>query len=115
MTNDENRSFTAEDRLTAFRRATSCLLARYPEQVAKGMTDAALAEALERVLGIEGGSCGPDMPYESHKGAGLQIWAGWTYQNPFKHKPLWSGRATVAMAREVYHIPNPDDHQLALF
>lgn len=79
------------------------------------MTDTALEDALGRTLGIWGGSSGPGELNISFQGSGLRIWAGWGFHNNQKTKPGLSGRATVALAREVYGIRNPQDRQLPLF
>jgi hypothetical protein len=82
------------------------------------MTDAELAAALEYELGIEGGASGwPEkgIPANHHKGAGLQIWLSWDFPRCHQQRPTFKGSETVAMAREVYGIRNPDDRQIDLF
>ena len=79
------------------------------------MTDEELGSALEWVLGIWGGSCGPGDLDVSFQGSGLRIWASWAIRNHRKDKPLFAGAATIAMAREVYGIANPQDRQMRLF
>jgi hypothetical protein len=110
-----DRPLTAEEKLKAFRKATNALPSWYAEQIAAGMTDADLQAALENSLGVFGGSCGPGELDVSYKGAGLRIWAGWQFQNTIRDKPLFSGHATMAMAREVYGITNPQERQMRLF
>jgi hypothetical protein len=105
---------TRADVEAAFRIATKALPIWYADQVAAGMTDEALETALERVLGIFGGSCGPGQLDVMHQGAGLKIWAGWHIVNHVTEAPIIRGQTVVAMAREVYGIPNPDDRQLPL-
>ena len=61
-----------------------------------------------------GGSGGPDSFSISYQGAGLKIWASWEGINLVTDKPIFESRATIAMARHVYGIPNPDDRQLSL-
>lgn len=78
------------------------------------MTDEQLGTALEHALGIFGGSGGPDQPSVTFKGAGLDIWGGWSVINHVTSAPLFSGTATIAMAREVYGIKDPDKDQLSL-
>jgi hypothetical protein len=38
----------------------------------------------------------------------MTIWGGWLYFMP-QTNPLWSGAATVAMARKVYGIKTPEE------
>ena len=108
------RPLTEDDKLFVFRTATGCLTSWYADDIAKGMNDAELEAALVRVLGIYGGSGGPDQPDVCFQGAGLKIWGGWEFQTP-RDKPLFAGKTTIAMARRVYAIPNPDKRQLDLF
>lgn len=110
-----DRPLTIAERMTAFRTATSSLPRWYAEQVTTGMTDEELGDALGRVLGIWGGSCGPGAPDVSFQGSGLRIWASWEIRSHRGDKPLFSGAATIAMAREIYGIANPQNHQMRLF
>ncbi len=110
----EARSLTHEDRLTAFRQATKSLPKRYASQIENGMTDADLTVALEAALGIWGGSCGPGMMDVVHQASELKIWGGWHFVNHVTEPPLFQGTATLAMAREVYGIADPDDQQMNL-
>lgn len=103
------------DRLEVFKSATSGLMRHCGGKQQTGMTDAELGAALEMTLGVFGGSGGPDKLSVTFQGAGLKIWGGWHVVNHVKEKPLFAGRQTVAMAREVYNIPNPDNDQLSLF
>ena len=43
------------------------------------------------------------------------LWAAWEWPNHVTDKPLFQGTATIAMARQVYGIRNPENQQLALF
>lgn len=108
------RPLTTADRITAFRTATGGLAKRFAAEIAAGMTDAQLEATLGDVLGIMGGSSGPGAMDVNYQGAGLRIWASWGWAN-MRGKPLFSGPATVAMAREVYGIANPQDRQMRLF
>lgn len=103
-----------EDRELIFREATRGLVHHHGHRFADGMNDTGLHEALEQSLGIFGGSGGPDRPSVTYKGAGLKIWGGWQAVNQVTAAPLFSGEATLAMAREVYGIANPDAEQLTL-
>lgn len=111
----EQRQLTQADRTEVFRIATRCIPSRFKKQIEAGMTDDELAAALEQILGIFGGSGGPDRLSVTYTGAGLRIWGGWRFVNHVAEKPLFSGTQTIAMAREVYGISNPDEKQLGLF
>lgn len=108
------RELSREERLEVFRRATRTLPKWYAQEIRRGMSDAALTEALKQVLGIQGGSGGPGMLDVAYQGAGLKIWGGWEWPNLVTDTPLFSGEATVAMARDVYDIADPDSQQLTL-
>lgn len=109
------RQLSEADRLEIFRIATRGLVHWHGDQMKSGMTDAELEAALVTSLGIFGGCAAPGKPSVSFAGAGLRIWGGWSIVNHSKEKPLFAGKRTVAMAREVYAIPNPDSQQLSLF
>ncbi|AGI68687.1 hypothetical protein OAN307_c31530 [Octadecabacter antarcticus 307] len=98
-----------------FRIATRALPKWFADEIAIGMTDTALTSALEQVLGIFGGSCGPGRLDVAHQAAGLKIWGGWRFLNLRTETPPFSGAKTLAMARHIYGIPDPDDEQMALF
>ena len=98
----------------AFRTATKALPLWFADQIARGMTDDALTKALEQVLGIWGGSCGPGRMDIVHQGAGLKIWAGWHLINHVTEVPVFQGKQTLAMARIIYGIGDPEDRQLPL-
>ena len=102
------------DKQDAFKRATNCLVSWYGDKIESGVCDEELNELLARALGIAGGSAGPGRINVSYKGAGLRIWASWGYYNEFTDKPIFSGQQTVKMAREVYGISDPSNHQLGL-
>ncbi|NEJ60778.1 hypothetical protein GUK21_31895 [Rhizobium leguminosarum] len=111
------RKLTEEDRICGFQRATSGMAGaskRWKERAAKGMTDAELAEALAYEIGIMGGSGGPDALSLWFQGAGLKIWISWKIQNTHKAKPTFAGKTTIAMARMVYGVKDPEDVQLEL-
>ncbi len=111
----ENRPLSQTDKEEAFRIATRALPKWYADAVASGMTDAALTFALEQVLRIFGGSCGPGRMDVTHQAAGLKIWGGGDFVNHHTEKPLFSGTKTLALARHIYGIGDPDDVQMALF
>ena len=78
------------------------------------MSDGELWRALQETLGIFGGSGGPDRPSVTYRGTGLKIWGAWEVINHVTTAPLFSGQATVDMAREVYGIGDPTQDQLSL-
>ncbi len=95
---------TNEDRVTAW----------YAGQIDAGMTDPELEAALEVSFGIMGGSCGPSAMHVTYQGPGLRIWAAWEVTSHYGTKPVFAGHATVAMAKEVYGIANPQERQMRL-
>ncbi len=109
-----SRELTHADKRAAFEIATSALMRWYGDRLTAGATDEDLAEMLSKVLGIAGGSGGPDRISVSFRGAGLRIWAGWQHPNEVTDKPIFAGEATVRMAREVYGISDPSCAQMAL-
>ena len=46
---------------------------------------------------------------------GLRIWGGWHIVNHVTEKPLFQGKASIAMARLVYKISDPSNQQMELF
>ena len=113
------RELSSEEKRRTFIRATSGMSGaaeRWKERAAKGMSDEQLAAALAYELGIEGGaSSRKDVPAYHVKGAGLQIWISWDFPRCHQEKPTFKGSDTVAMARQVYGIRNPEDKQMDLF
>ena len=98
-----------------FRLATKSFVTQYGDRIVAGMSDGDLWEALQRSLGIFGGSGGPGQLSVTYQGAGLKIWGGRSSVNHVTTKPLFSHKATLEMARAVYRIGNPDKDQLDLF
>jgi hypothetical protein len=115
LTPHGKRPLSQADKEEAFRIATRALPQWYANEIAVGMTDTALTSALEQVLGIFGGSCGPGRLDVAHQAAGLKIWGGWHFLNHRTEKPLFANAKTLAMARHIYGISDPDDEQMALF
>jgi hypothetical protein len=70
---------------------------------------------LRAVFGSFGGSGGPGRPSIAFTGAGLRIWGGWHSVNHVTDKPLFAGMTTIAFARRVYTIADPDKKQMELF
>lgn len=111
----KNEPLSRKDKADVFRIATKGLLIRYQKEVATGLNDEDLAALLELVLGIFGGTDGPNRLSVTYQGSGLKIWGGWHVVNHVIETPIFQGMATVKMARELYKIPDPDEDQLALF
>ena len=111
----ETKPLTQADKVLIFKLATKGFADRNRDAIVRGMLDEELRSALEFSLGIFGGSGGPGRPSISHKGSGLKIWGGWHVVIHVTEAPLFSGDQTIAMAREVHGITNPDDNQIQLF
>lgn len=110
----DHQSLTQAEKEAVFRSATGALTRWYGDEIKAGMTDVELTQALKVALGIFGGSCGPGRLSVTHKASGLTIWGGWHIINHLMEEPLFKGQQTLAMARYLYNIANPDDQQLAL-
>lgn len=115
MTDQLPETLSLDEREQVFRRATSALPHWYAEKIERGMTDDELRSALAKVLGIFGGSGGPDCLSVCYQGAGLKIWGSWKTVNHCTTEPLFQGSKTVAMARHIYKIADLADQQLDLF
>jgi hypothetical protein len=109
------RPLTPTEKEEVFRIATRAFPKWYANAIPGGMTDSVLTSALEQVLGIFGGSSGPGRMDVAHQAAGLKIWGGWHFVNHHTEKPLYQGAKTLAMARHIYRVGDPDDDQMALF
>ena len=106
---------TQAEKTEIFKLATRVLLHRYGAQFRAGMSDDDLRSALAESLGLFGGSGSPDGPSVAYSGAGFRIWGGRHTVNHHTQRPLFAGDLTVAMAREVYGIADPQSGQLKLF
>ena len=107
-------TLTNAERIEIFRIATFSFPKRNAEAIKRGMTDEELENALKQHLGIFGGSGGPSRLSVTYQGAGLKIWGGWRTINHVIEKPLFSGKKTIDMAREVYSIADREDRQYQL-
>lgn len=105
------KELSNNDKELIFRSATNGLLLRYQKEMEAGMSDEQLEAALKHVLGIFGGSGGPKRPSIAFQGSGLKIWGAWHVINHVKEPPLFQGKATIHMAREIYGIANPADKE----
>lgn len=115
---NSNKQFTQQDYRIAFMRAvhsTSGAEARWKQHIATGLNDTKLHEALRYEIGIFGGQCGHNLLSIAYQGGGLKIWASWEGVNHCLDEPLMQGLQTIAYARQVFGISNPDDVQLSLF
>ena len=105
---------SSQERIQVFKLSTIGLEKRFGDSFASGMSNAELKAALEQVLGIFGGSGGPGRLSVCFKGSGLRIWGGHRAFNHIEEKPLFIGATTIAMAREIYGIIDPELEQMAL-
>lgn len=103
-----------QERMEVFNLATKGLVKLYGNRFASGMSNKELKAALQNVMGIFGGSGGPGRLSVCFKGPGLRIWGGRHSLNHVEEKPLFSGTATIAMAREIYDIIDPELEQMTL-
>lgn len=62
-----------------------------------------------------GGSGCRDSIKVEYQGAGLKIWASWESFNHCSTNPIFEDAQTMAYARKVFGIPNPDEKQMSLF
>ena len=115
MAGEDETSLSEADKTEIFKLAIRGFPKRFAEAIRNGMTDAELEAALAAYLGIFGGSCGPDRYSITYTGKGLRIWGGWHIVNHVQEKPLFACKTTIAKAREVYDIDDPDNPQLSLF
>lgn len=88
------RKLTQADKAMIFKLATASLPRRFADQIKQGMTDEELEAALKDVLGIFGGSGGPDRPSITFTRSGLKIWVGWHIVNHVQEKPLFQSQKT---------------------
>ncbi|NHK29624.1 hypothetical protein FF098_017080 [Parvularcula flava] len=107
-------SLTPSEKVAAFRAATRDFARRYAGEIAAGMTDEQIAEALKSCFGIFSGSGGPNEFSITRQGAGLKLWVSHEVHNHVSMKPIWQGKATIAMTRQVYRISDPNDTQMSL-
>lgn len=98
-------------RLEAFKCVVRTVMHWYGDELLKGVDDDLLAQRLETAIGWCGG-CGPDIPSYDGRGNGLRVWIS-PDQPP--GKPTIKGRDTLALVREIYRIPYPDQFAFDLF
>jgi len=115
VTEARERALSHADITEGVRRATSCLPKWYPEAITVGMTDDELTAALQRVLGIHGGSGARGCLHVEYQGAGLKIWVSWALVNNYGRPPTVQGQRTVDLVRVIYAIPDPSNAQASLF
>lgn len=116
---------TEKQIILGFRRATrgftqNCWT-EWTEMARIGMTDEVLEIRLKLCIGIMGASSGCDeYPEYSYQASGLKIWLGNDQWGRISErgndvKPTFQGKQTIAMARRVYGIKNPNQLQAELF
>ncbi len=113
-----SRILSGEDRETAFIRAVTNMSGakqRWKERAETGLSEEQLSEALHYELGIAGGNSCHNSINIAYKGAGLKIWASLQSVNPCIDAPIFEGKQTIAMAREIFEIVDPADRQMNLF
>ena len=76
MASAPDRPLSEADKEMVFRKATVGLPRRYAAAIENGMSDAELETTLKSVLGIFGGSGGPNQPSIAYAASGLRIWGG---------------------------------------
>lgn len=107
---------TADQKRQAFILATQSFAdaaARWEADATRGLTDSQLAERLAYELGSYGGHArtGLDVEYTAD---GLRIWARTDgFVRRTTDAPIMQSAATIAFARVVYGIPDPDQSQLS--
>lgn len=100
--------FTAAERIEIFKCATRTFAHWYGKRFKEPMTDEVLEELLKRGIGHGGSSSsGPGGFSVWH--IGLKIWGYREICCTGRGKPLFDGKQTIAMAREVYGIKRPGD------
>jgi hypothetical protein len=111
------KQLSRENELSAFKRATGFdrSRVRWAEYAQTGLSDKKLTGVLAFEMGIFGGMGARNQLSITYQGSGLKIWAGWHIVNHVMEKPIFEGKETIAMAREVYGIRDPSDNQLAMF
>ena len=113
-----NCILTDEDKQKAFIRAvtnTAGAKDRWKKRAEKGLNDQGLHDALRRELGIAGGGGCRDSVKIEYQGAGLKIWASWQGVTTCIDSPIFEGKHTMKMARQVFGIDNPNEQQMSLF
>lgn len=110
-----SRPLSHADKVAAFRAATAGFARKHKRRFKSGMTDDDIAAALAECFGVYSGSASPGGFHITRQAAGLRLWASWDTHNAVREKPTWAGRATIAMAREVYGIRDPASLQMSLF
>lgn len=113
------RPLTLEDRIRAFKRAVCSYTGsqkRWAEKSGSEMSDEDLELILRYELGIAGGSSAyGDTPCVEYQCSGLKIWASWASFNSHGTQPIFQGKATIQIARQVFEIKDIGDNQLVLF
>lgn len=113
------RSLTLEDKINAFKSAVhgfSGSRERWAQRSGAHMSNADLEDVLRYELGIAGGSSAyGDTPCIHFQRSGLKIWASWESFIPQSTIPIFQGKSTIQMARQIFDIKEFGDTQLPLF
>jgi hypothetical protein len=107
---------TDDEKVWAFRRAAEGMEGapkRWAERVSSGLTDEQLEDALQYEFGSMGGSSRDNVGV-TYAGDGLKVWAD-RRMGSRSRPPMLEGKTTLAFARRVYGITDPDDKQMWLF
>ncbi len=113
-----SRILSEDNKKEVFIRAVTSMAGakkRWKERAETGLDEQSLYDALRYELGTACGSGCSDRINIAYQGAGLKIWASWQSVNHCIDTPIFEGKHTMAMARLVYSICDPDDRQQKLF
>ena len=111
--NDAIKPISRADIEWAIRRITRRLARKFEGRFKDGWSDATLRSELELSWSVEGGCYIPGKPAIQYKAAGLKVWVTWEV-NTYGVPPNFEGQSTIALVREIYGIPDPDNHQMRL-
>lgn len=106
---------TPKDKVAAFTAVTPRFFRDYQHMFEGGMSDAEIESALKNQFGDFGSRGAADQLYITYQSSGLKLWVSWHIHNYVQEEPTLFGIRTIAMAREIYGITNPDDVQMAFF
>jgi len=106
---------TPQDKVAAFIAVTPRFFRENQHMFEEGMSDAEIEFALKDQFGDFGSRGGPDQLHITQQATGLKIWISWYIHNYVREEPALVGDNTIAMAREIYGITNPNDGQMAFF
>jgi hypothetical protein len=108
-------SLTADERDEVMRLVTAGFARRYQAQIAVGMTDDQLRNALAEAFGIFGGFGHLHGYSATYQASGLKVWGAKHVVNHVIETPLCQGQLTVQLVRALYSIDDPSCAQPSLF